>query len=950
MSRPTTDDLTGDHVIAQLARKHWLVRAPSKASAAVPDIWEAVEAEQQFALLLLEQLQALEKYLWPGYSDESSNQHVLLIALLVNVKRAEQLPVWSLFADRPEDFSSFFRRILHLSIDQSLSTKLRTHLLVYLVGAFQSLDSGIVRKECAPLVSIGIWHNLHDEKAIEERLAKSLQVQKAWRAAGKKYDNADAASQARLRFERSWLYTLLLDFLDRLYDVDSSANQRKESLLYCERALELLCDLLSQLPTRRHEYEEAHNASIARLQNVALKIHPEKLKILILANYGSLSQRDELLGHVKALNDVELVELLDQLGLLTAYPEKSLIALDRPFLEEVLASNIEQRPLYSEVIQSSPLLPTEHSLFGQSNLRIEEYNGAHPLAVPKLNLQYLTLGDFLWRSFTLYRSVAFYEIRKHLEDTIKRLQPRIGGGITRFDGFSKMAIPIGKPAVIQTQPPRVGEDVPAEVQVEVSLDVSRLQPGLRREWESLRQDDVVYLLAVHPAETERRLTNGHTFHSSAEKVGLKVLRCAEVISVVDENGRMLRRDQDTQDNSDGYGRAKQRRLLLRLDAASYKTDKEQADAGKGDVYDSINLIVRRKGRENNFKPVLESIRQLTLAQDIPVPAWLQEVFLGFGDPSSASYKRLPNRLKSVDYRDTFIDWQHLIESLPGKTVEPDPAVDAIFPPPYVLEAVSTEPAAAPRPSKKRRRDQPDGPEPVPGYLNSAIPGEDRRAPVNTIDESVWETLRRDLLAVWEKMRQVLWPKYLLGGMMGRGGGIGGAERGEGNSLAGGVEALRGIVGRWPDADAVLQGGMSEGLRDWDLWGPLLFSLLLSFLLSLNAREEQRSLVFSGVFATIWIAEAVVTLQIKLLGGHISFFQSVCIIGYTLFPLVIASLLSALHVYWIIRIPVYSVLGLWSLAAGVSILGGSGVVKGRVALAVYPLFVFYLGLGCLCFIS
>jgi hypothetical protein len=29
--------------------------------------------------------------------------------------------------------------------------------------------------------------------------------------------------------------------------------------------------------------------------------------------------------------------------------------------------------------------------------------------------------------------------------------------------------------------------------------------------------------------------------------------------------------------------------------------------------------------------------------------------------------------------------------------------------------------------------------------------------------------------------------------------------------------LRGIVGRWPDADAVLQGGMSEGLRDWDLW-------------------------------------------------------------------------------------------------------------------------------------
>ncbi|CAK4034104.1 probable Yip1 domain [Lecanosticta acicola] len=233
-----------------------------------------------------------------------------------------------------------------------------------------------------------------------------------------------------------------------------------------------------------------------------------------------------------------------------------------------------------------------------------------------------------------------------------------------------------------------------------------------------------------------------------------------------------------------------------------------------------------------------------------------------------------------------------------------------------------------------------------GYLNSAMPGEDRRAPLDTLDESVWDTLKRDLLAVWEKMRQVLYPKYLLGGMMARDGGLEGGEGGAARALG----QVRGLVGRWPDVDELLQGGMSEGLRDWDLWGPLLFCLLLSFLLSLNARDGQKEYVFSGVFATIWIGEAIVTLQIKLLGGNISFFQSVCIIGYTLFPLVIASLLSALGIPMIVRIPVYSVLGLWSLSAGVSILGGSGVVKNRVALAVYPLFVFYIGVDCLCFIS
>jgi hypothetical protein len=149
-------------------------------------------------------------------------------------------------------------------------------------------------------------------------------------------------------------------------------------------------------------------------------------------------------------------------------------------------------------------------------------------------------------------------------------------------------------------------------------------------------------------------------------------------------------------------------------------------------------------------------------------------------------------------------------------------------------------------------------------LTSTIGGEDRRAPTNTIDETVWETLSRDLLAIWEKLKQVLYPKYLLGGMMQQGGGIGAAERGEADGFGGGI---RNLAGRWPDADVILQGGMSEGLRDWDLWGPLIFCLLLSLFLSRGAKDSQKDLVFSGIFAMVWIGEAVVTLQIKLLGGN-----------------------------------------------------------------------------------
>lgn len=70
--------------------------------------------------------------------------------------------------------------------------------------------------------------------------------------------------------------------------------------------------------------------------------------------------------------------------------------------------------------------------------------------------------------------------------------------------------------------------------------------------------------------------------------------------------------------------------------------------------------------------------------------------------------------------------------------------------------------------------------------------------------------------MWEKMKLVLWPNNLLGGLLSRSGRQEAAGRGggEAQSLAG---SLRGIAGRLGDADTVLQSGMTEGLRDWDLW-------------------------------------------------------------------------------------------------------------------------------------
>ena len=90
----------------------------------------------------------------------------------------------------------------------------------------------------------------------------------------------------------------------------------------------------------------------------------------------------------------------------------------------------------------------------------------------------------------------------------------------------------------------------------------------------------------------------------------------------------------------------------------------------------------------------------------------------------------------------------------------------------------------------------------------------------------------------------------------------------GAGISGARDELLGIANRATDVEGILgQAHMSEGLRNWDLWGPLIFVLLLSLGLGLGQGREQRDRVFSGVFAMVWGGMAVVTGQIRLLGGN-----------------------------------------------------------------------------------
>lgn len=136
-------------------------------------------------------------------------------------------------------------------------------------------------------------------------------------------------------------------------------------------------------------------------------------------------------------------------------------------------------------------------------------------------------------------------------------------------------------------------------------------------------------------------------------------------------------------------------------------------------------------------------------------------------------------------------------------------------------------------------------------------------------------------------------------------------------------------------DATLQ-----ELKDWDLWGPLLLCLLLSTMLSIRAPQGQASIVFAAVFVIVWCGAAVVSLNAQLLGGNVSFFQSVCVLGYCIFPLNLAALLCALFDSTVFHLVAVVVAFVWATRASVVFMSQL-VAEGRRALAVYPVLLFYI---------
>merc|ERR1719443_2555497 len=91
-----------------------------------------------------------------------------------------------------------------------------------------------------------------------------------------------------------------------------------------------------------------------------------------------------------------------------------------------------------------------------------------------------------------------------------------------------------------------------------------------------------------------------------QRFGVVTVRGAEVVELLDDEGNVIS-EPNPQERKTPVGDNRMARVLL--DPAQYHMDLQSvAEGQKMEVYSSLNLVLRRKAKTNNFKAVLQTIR------------------------------------------------------------------------------------------------------------------------------------------------------------------------------------------------------------------------------------------------------------------------------------------------------------------------------------------------------
>ncbi|KOO28512.1 intron-binding protein aquarius [Chrysochromulina tobinii] len=675
------------------------------------------------------------------------------IVALVNLKAREGAPPWLAFHSAPERFGTFFARLLDLPAERprtrfgaAAAYEARAAWATFLVHVFASLEDAMLRPHALRLVSLPMWETLTPTH-LQQLLAAQPQLAKPWKGLSKRRDKEAkmASPPASSRHEREFIPGLLRAFLRALAVAGGEATDELalptrrffHAVVLDTHVLEraaisafaasgapetaLFAQLLALartyesydiddhrgVPLSEAEVKTARSEQLQALQRVAFRM--EGLQDFALSNLSAIDSAASLGSHFGRLSLAQLRGIALRLGLVHdaattdgADADASSAtsgAYTKPFLIRLLVSRYERRTAQHELIGQLPLYPDEITPWDVGVVPDRDYHGDSCLALPKLNLQFLTLHDYLLRNFSLFRLEATHEIKEDLEDVCERLRPRRQlTGKTVFRGWARMALPLVDFKLYKVGRPHLGENKPSEVRAEATVSLAGCRPEVAAEWNALRKHDVVFLLTLEATVEEGGAPSADASAAPfPQRVGLVCVRGAEVAHVADEEGNVFTGESET----DRELRGKTRKLSLSLDTAQYHLDAlAQAQGRRSDVYQHFNVLVRRKPKENNFKAILECIRDL-MTTPLVVPEWLQDVLLGYGDPAGAAYWNLPadQRVTQYDFFDTFVSIEHVLafgEGAAGAAEEEGSARPLILVQPYEALVAGPYPEDLPR--------------------------------------------------------------------------------------------------------------------------------------------------------------------------------------------------------------------------------------------------------------
>ncbi|XP_076822195.1 RNA helicase aquarius-like [Clavelina lepadiformis] len=719
---PTTSQMLHDR-LSKLAVSNWSGEAINKEVLfkiqLVEDVFNKDLVEGDFnirRIMLLEFSQYLENYLWPNYSPETTcHALVMSIACMVNEKYRENVPAWDVFKKQPDHFQNLFDCVMKSVLDDSIPLRQRTVLIIFLDHCYNSLEVDIVREQVQRTVTIASWQCLLPSR-LQAELRKSAKLRKVWKSILKKDAKSDEETKQKNNFDRTFLQNLMNKFCDMV-----SAKEFSNDLIdYCQRFLDLLIDLVSCLPTRRwfntllsdshvvvrctksalydnddvftqlvetlrmyasfevndltgeplskQEMVSVHYQRINRLQKCAFAKFPA-LREFSLGTVAHIDKREALTKHMRGLSIDDLTRLCNEVDI------KTLGTDSKDAVLEMLVSYHERRPTQLDAINASPLYPTEHVLWDDNLTKTENFMMDTCLALPKLNLQFLTLHDYLLRNFNLFRLESAYEIRNDIEDAVHKMRALAAedGGCV-FRGWARMALPVQTFSIVEVAKPNISESCPSQVRADVSIAVN-IPYATRKEWENLRKHDICFLLCVQPIPGAPQPAKGKKKIPFQSRFNVLVRGC-EVEGMLDPDGHVIDEGPEPKPHFDGYIRT----FRVWLDTNQYQSDMQAVLKQEiPDPYESFNLIVRRKPKENNFKAVLATIRGLMNTQCV-VPEWLHDVLLGYGDPSAAHYSKLARTINDLDWNDTFLSVNHLRASFPHHKVITNDADPTMVPP------------------------------------------------------------------------------------------------------------------------------------------------------------------------------------------------------------------------------------------------------------------------------